>query len=250
MSIFDAHFHIIDPRFPLVPNHGYLPDPFPISDYQPWVQKLGINGGVVVSGSFQAFDQTYLIDALKTLGKNYVGVTQISVHTADSEIFELAKAGVKGIRFNVKRGGSESLARIRELANRVYDLVGWHAELYIDAKEIDEFLFKLFISLPKISIDHLGLSKEGLPTMIKLAENGVKIKATGFGRVDFDVPIALRMFAKADPTSLMFGTDLPSTRSRIPFSEKDLETIQEVFEGELLDDVLGNNARKFYGVES
>ena len=28
MAIFDAHLHIIDPRFPLVANQGYLPAPF------------------------------------------------------------------------------------------------------------------------------------------------------------------------------------------------------------------------------
>ena len=31
--LFDAHFHIIDPRFPLVPNRGYLPDRYTVSDY-------------------------------------------------------------------------------------------------------------------------------------------------------------------------------------------------------------------------
>ena len=31
--IFDAHCHIIDSRFPLVPNNGYLPEPFTVEDY-------------------------------------------------------------------------------------------------------------------------------------------------------------------------------------------------------------------------
>jgi len=28
MKVFDAHFHVVDPRFPLVPNEGYVPDAF------------------------------------------------------------------------------------------------------------------------------------------------------------------------------------------------------------------------------
>lgn len=32
-DIFDAHLHVIDPRFPLVPNGGYLPEPFTAEDY-------------------------------------------------------------------------------------------------------------------------------------------------------------------------------------------------------------------------
>ncbi|MHA7292125.1 hypothetical protein ACX80V_21180 [Arthrobacter sp. MDT3-24] len=55
--IFDSHFHIIDSRFPLVRNNGYLPPEFTVSDYLRAVSDLGVTGGVVVSGSFQAFDQ-------------------------------------------------------------------------------------------------------------------------------------------------------------------------------------------------
>ena len=32
--IFDTHLHIVDPRFPLVPNQGYLPPPFTVDDYR------------------------------------------------------------------------------------------------------------------------------------------------------------------------------------------------------------------------
>ncbi len=73
--VFDAHLHIIDPAHPLVENDGYLPAPFNVADYQERIDGLGIAGGAVVSGSFQAFDQGYLIDALLALGPFYVGVT-------------------------------------------------------------------------------------------------------------------------------------------------------------------------------
>ena len=66
--IFDAHLHVIDPHFPLVPNRGYLPGPFTAEDYLERVASLNIAGGAVVSGSFQAFDQGYLVDALNRLG--------------------------------------------------------------------------------------------------------------------------------------------------------------------------------------
>ncbi|EQA34743.1 amidohydrolase family protein [Leptospira inadai serovar Lyme str. 10] len=250
MSLFDAHFHIIDPQFPLVPNHGFLPEPFTITDYKAKAYPLGIGGGAIVSGSFQAFDQTYLLHALSVLGKKFVGVTQLPAITSDQEIFLLADAGVRAIRFNVRRGGSEELSKIREMAARVYDLAGWHVELYIDAKEIDDFLEGVLLSLPKVSIDHMGLSKEGLPTILKLAKKGVRIKASGFGRVDFDVQSALRSIADANPESLLFGTDLPSTRAAVPFTEKDLNLIRDTFDGDLLAKVLSKNARKFYGISS
>ncbi len=69
------HFHIIDPRFPPVANNGYFPDPFTTADYRDRVNPLRVTGRAVVSVSFQAFDQTYLRDALAQLGSGFVGVT-------------------------------------------------------------------------------------------------------------------------------------------------------------------------------
>ena len=34
LAVFDAHLHVIDPRFPLVANQGYVPDPFTVDDYR------------------------------------------------------------------------------------------------------------------------------------------------------------------------------------------------------------------------
>ena len=67
--IFDAHLHIIDERFPLVANAGYLPPQFTADAYRAAVAPLGVCGGAIVSGSFQALDQSYLRDALDRLGR-------------------------------------------------------------------------------------------------------------------------------------------------------------------------------------
>lgn len=122
--IFDTHLHIIDPAHPLVENNGYLPAPFTVDDYQKRIDGLGIAGGAVVSGSFQAFDQGYLIDALRALGPTYVGVTQIPAGTSDREILRLHEAGIRAVRFNIARGGSASLHELDLLAHRVHDLAG------------------------------------------------------------------------------------------------------------------------------
>jgi predicted TIM-barrel fold metal-dependent hydrolase len=72
-QVFDAHFHVIDPRFPLVPNREYVPEPFTAQDYLKRTKALA--DGAVVSGSFQGFDQGYLLDALERLGPSFVSVT-------------------------------------------------------------------------------------------------------------------------------------------------------------------------------
>lgn len=98
LPVFDAHFHIIDPRFPLIANHGYLPPAFSASDYAQ-VRPASVLAGAVVSGSFQAFDQSYLVDALEQLGPTYVGVTQLPHTVTDAEILELDRRGVRAVRF-------------------------------------------------------------------------------------------------------------------------------------------------------
>ncbi|MCY1067355.1 amidohydrolase family protein [Nannocystis sp. RBIL2] len=243
--IFDAHLHVIDPRFPLVPNHGWLPAPFDVPEYMSHATDLGITGGAVVSGSFQAFDQSYLEHALARLGPTYVGVTQLPADVADAEVLRLNDRGVRAVRFNLRRGGSADLADLEPLARRVYDLAGWHVELYVDSADLPGLAARL-CALPRVSIDHLGLSAAGLPTLLALVERGVRVKATGFGRVDFDVADVLRQIAAVDHGALMFGTDLPSTRAPRPFTRADLDLLRETLGPELARRALWDNPIAWY----
>ncbi|MFT5706920.1 MAG: putative TIM-barrel fold metal-dependent hydrolase, partial [Oceanospirillaceae bacterium] len=72
LPMFDSHFHLIDPQFPVVANNGYLPEPFTYSDYLHKTAAYNICGGAIVSGSFQGFDQSYLLGALAKLGPTFV----------------------------------------------------------------------------------------------------------------------------------------------------------------------------------
>ncbi len=222
-----------------------MPDAFTTKDYLERVKAVDLCGGAVVSGSFQAFDQTYLLHALKVLGPTFVGVTQVPQTVSDRELKQLNEAGVRAVRFNVRRGGSEEVHHLEKMARRVHDLIGWHIELYVDSRELAD-LFETLVSLPAVSIDHLGLSKAGLPTLLKLAEKGVRVKATGFGRVDFDVRPALADLYAANPQALMFGTDLPSTRAPRPYRDDDYTLVLETLGEEKAADVFYNNAIEFY----
>jgi predicted TIM-barrel fold metal-dependent hydrolase len=249
MRIFDAHLHIIDPRFPLVANHGYLPEPFTVPDYRLRMAQHRLVGGAVVSGSFQAFDQQYLLDALHRLGPGFVGVTQLPASASDRQILALDALGVRAVRFNLKRGGSEDVTQLERLACRVHEMVGWHTELYADAATLYE-LKPLLLRLPALSIDHLGLSRAGLPLLLKLAERGVRVKATGFGRVCFDVRSVLQDLNVANPAALMFGTDLPSTRAPRPFDDADVRLVRDALGEAAAKRVLSTNALQWYRLPS
>ena len=245
MRIFDSHFHIINPEYPLVANNGYLPPDFTTTDYMAAVNQYDIVGGAVVSGSFQAFDQNYLMDALNKLGKDFYGVANIWADITPEELYLMNEANVVAVRFNVQRGGSEKIEHMESLSNFLYSNYGWHTELYIDSKELKN-LRSVLENIPKFSIDHLGMSDAGLNELYYWVERGTKIKATGFGRIDMDPIAVMKTIYNIAPDALMFGTDLPSTRANIPFSGKDLNLVLNNFTESELENILYNNAKIWY----
>jgi len=244
-SVFDTHFHIIDPRFPVMENQGFLPPVFTVDNYRARTAGLRIEGGTVVAGSFQGMQTQYMQDALEKLGPTFVGVIQVPATVTDEEILRLNALGVRAVRFNLYRGGSAGIEDLDRLARRVHDVAGWHAELYVDASHMEPYLAVL-AALPKISIDHLGMTQAGMPSLLRLAERGAKVKATGFGRTEVDVPGALRDLAAANPNCLMFGTDLPSQRAKRPFAPSDMDLILDTLGEELARKVFRDTAVLFY----
>jgi predicted TIM-barrel fold metal-dependent hydrolase len=131
------------------------------------------------------------------------------------------------------------------MAQRVHDLAGWHVELYADAAGLAALVPRLR-RLPRLVIDHLGLSAEGLPTLLDLVAHGVVVKATGFGRVALDVPAAMAAIVAINPAALIFGTDLPSTRAQRPFAPSDVDLVVETLGPDLARRVLHDNAVALY----
>ena len=243
--VFDSHFHVVDPRFPLIPNDGYLPDAFGVQAYLHATTELEVTGGAVVSGSFQGFDQSYLLAALDELGPGFVGVTQVPPDVGDDELRRLADHRVRAVRFNLYRGGSASRDDLLMLGRRAWDVAGLHVELYVDTADLPD-LETTIAQLPMVSIDHLGMSATAWDTLLRMVETGVRVKATGFGRINHDAASALRDIFDVDPGALMFGTDLPGTRAPRPFTPDDITLIETTLGVDALPRVLHENAMEFY----
>ncbi len=246
-AVFDSHLHIVDPAFPLISNQGFVPPPFTVADYRAAVADMEVVGGAVVSGSFQGYDCGYLESALARLGPGFVGVLQLPQDVADTEILRLDGLGVRAVRFNLYRGLSPDLKGMDRLARRVYDLAGWHAELYLDASDLPQ-LAPTLVALPRVAIDHLGLTRAGLAPLLRLVAAGAWVKATGFGRLDYPAEEALMRIYRENPGALLFGTDLPSTRAARPYSPLDLDLIAHTIGsgGGDLERVLYDNAVDLY----
>lgn len=236
--LFDAHLHIVDPAFATVPNAGYAPAPFTATNYRRAVAGLGVAGGAVVAGSFQP-GTAWLEAALAALGPAFVGVARLEPDVDADEIRRLDALGVRAVRFALHRGDRLDVA----LARRVWEVAGWHAELYVDAAALPGLPLA---ALPCVMIDHLGLSAEGLPHLVRAVRAGAFVKATGFGRLPFDPADAIRQLVEARPEAVVVGTDLPSTRAPRPFRASDLALVRDMLPPDLAEAVLWRNARALY----
>jgi len=258
--VFDAHCHIIDRRFPHLANKGYVPPAFNCADYKATacVPPLNVVSGAIVSGSFQAYDQTYLEAALKTLGPEFVGVAQVPLSVSDDEAKRLAKLRVRAMRINLFRGDSgSSLVEAIALAKRMHALVGWHTEVYTSTASLSAAEVSLLGSLPQLAVDHLGMngSDKGIAALLDLVDAGACVKATGFGRVGeegegMDVARVLQLVAERNANALIFGTDLPSTRARRPFALADVDLVVDALGPELAQRALWDNARSLYRLDN
>lgn len=246
---FDSHMHIIDHRFPIVANQGFVPAHFPLEDYLAQVTPLGFVAGAVVSGSFQADDQTYLNDALPRLGAGWVGVTQLPADCPDAEIMRLDALGVRALRFNLFRGSVDRVDDVVALAARCHAVAGWHAEMYVDAAMLQPHVAALS-KLPQLCIDHLGMTEAGAPVLLDLVAAGCKVKATGFGRVKLNVPKTLEQIARVDEGALVFGTDIPSTRAARPFMPADIDLVESVIGPALARKAFWDNPVALYRIDA
>jgi predicted TIM-barrel fold metal-dependent hydrolase len=245
--LFDAHLHIFDPAFPLPGNQGFVPDAFTVADYRARTAALCIVGGAVVAASTQGTDPAPLLAAATALGPRFVVVAEAHQGQDEAAFAALAAAGVRGIRFNLWRGGAFDMPAMLAHAHAAA-AHGLHAELYADAATLSPHVDALAALPAGLALDHLGMTEAGLPVTRALAEAGVKVKATGFGRVALDVPVALETLAHAAPRSLMAATDLPSTRAARPFADDDLGLVASILGADLAAAALHDTAAAFYRI--
>ena len=245
--VFDAQFHIFDPYFPLIPDHGFEPVPFPVDAYLSNVVPFNVTAGAVVASLFQGYDQAFMADALRRLGPDFVGVAQVPFGISDEAMLEIAQYGVRGLRFNMALGEAADFNEVLALAHRAHDVAGWHTEFSVDAATLRPHVDQL-ARLPAFSIDHLGLTEAGLPVVLDLVGGGAWVKANGFGQTDLNVPRALEQIALRNPNALVFGTDMPSTRARVPFGPADMTLINAVLGSAISQKVFWDNALRLYRV--
>lgn len=230
MPIFDSHFHATNQ---------------PV--YQPYLEaakNFDIIGGALIADT----DSKTLIKHLSKLPKGFVGIACPTPAMTDAEISELHQAGVRAIHFDLEQENPISPTELLALAQRVHKQKQWHTELRIKSTHLKD-LRSLLYQLPAVSIDHLGLTTDGINDLYNLVEQGARVKVCGFRRLPFDqetlAQILIEIYA-INPNALIFGSNLPQIGSTRGVTTSDINLIKQAFDEEAANNIFYKNALNFY----
>jgi D-galactarolactone isomerase len=182
----DCHMHIYEDRYPLVPQAVSKPPHAPLTDYRAVQKSLGLSRAVLVQPNGYGYDNRCMLEALAELGDTARAVAIVAADVTDAELDRLTRAGVRGIRYHLLRGGILPLESLDTMAARVAPF-GWHVQMQLDGRDLARHE-KQFARLPvPLVIDHNGKFLEpvatdhpGFQSLLRLLEGGntwVKLSA-------------------------------------------------------------------------
>jgi len=263
----DAHHHIYDGRFPYDARATLRPPPARVSEYVQLQRKLGFERSVVVQPSSYGTDNRCLVDALAQLGERARGVAVIDTSFGRTQLQELHRAGVRGIRFNLSRPAGALVESLSTLADRVAPL-GWHVQVHALGPaylELENVLSRLPVPLV---IDHLGRVPPTSPdrgrivdSLRRLADRGntwVKVSGayhdTQMGAPTYaDTGAQVTEWLRWLPERTVWGTDWPHVSAiagekPMPDDAQLLDRLESWLpSGELLERLLVINPQRLYG---
>jgi predicted TIM-barrel fold metal-dependent hydrolase len=230
----DTHAHVFGPaaQFPYAADRSYTPPDAPLAKYLAMLDTVGFARGVLVQGSAHGRDNAAMLDALARHPDRLRGVAVADATVTPAELCRWHESGVRGLRFNhFFRGGSlhyrggVRLEAAKVLAPAMAEL-GWHLQLWIDAKDLPDTVPMLRqIGLPVV-VDHMGRTDAnagtgtpGFQSLLRfLADDECWVKVSGAHRMsgrasDYDDARPFHeALVRANPERLVWGSDWPHPR--------------------------------------
>jgi len=240
----DTHCHVFGPidRYPYAASRPYTPPEAPFDACRALHKRLGVSRAVIVNATPYGRDNRAMIDAIAASGGQYRGIGNIDERTTDRELETLAAGGVDGCRFTflARLGGRPDMAAFDRIVARIAPL-GWHVDLYLDARDLTELAPRLeTLPLPYV-IDHMGLvdASAGLRqlafrSLVALAVRDEKcwVKISGPERISkvgppfHDAVLFAKTLIEAAPDRVLWGTDWP--HPNVPYMPNDGDLVDLV----------------------
>ncbi len=234
----DCHCHVFGPaaRFPYAEPRSYTPDDAPLEAYLALLDRLGFARGVLVQPSAYGRDNRAMLDALARQPERLRGVGVGGGELTPATLRQWHAAGIRGLRVNeFRRDGKPyyqngvRFADVEPLFPALADL-GWHLQLWIDARDLPDLLPALArVPLPVV-VDHMGRMEyrhgtqhPGFQALLRGVGDGrLWAKLSGTYRLGASAPD----YAEAKPfhdalvaanaRNLVWGTDWPHPRPEGP----------------------------------
>jgi len=259
----DCHVHVIGPKtkFPLAAKRTYTPMDAPTAQLATMLERLGLDRVVLVQPSFYGVDDSCMLDCMAELPGSR-GVAVLPAQVPGSELDDLHKAGVRGLRVNIATGGTASVEQMRvdiAAAAKLSARNGWHVQIFVPSTVLAPLAPTLRALPVDTVIDHFGLlapreTGEALDTLVALLESGkIWVKISGAYRIAKDPadpridPLARRLVA-ANPERAVWGSDWPHTprhdlrkpgeAEELPFQDIDTKGLLALVPRWLGDDAL------------
>lgn len=227
----DTHAHVFHQGLALADTRRHTPDyDATLAEYLGLLDAHGMRHGVLVQPSFLGTDNSHLVQALRAAPARLCGVAVVALDITDSELQDLAGAGVVGIRLNLVGLDSPALQTPawQSLLARV-NALGWHVEIHLQAARLDGVMPALLAAGCRIVVDHfgrpdpaLGVLDPGFQYLLRQADSGrvwVKLAApyrnwaaaacAASGRL-----ATQQLLDAYTPERLMWGSDWPHTEHR------------------------------------
>ncbi|PTW82519.1 hypothetical protein DBL07_26640 [Achromobacter mucicolens] len=227
----DTHAHVFHQGLALADTRRHTPDyDATLAEYLDLLDAHGMSHGVLVQPSFLGTDNSHLVQALRAAPARLRGVAVVAQDIAETELQDLAAAGVVGIRLNLVGLDTPALQTPawQALLARV-NALGWHVEVHLQAARLDGVMPALLAAGCRVVVDHfgrpdpaLGVSDAGFQYLLRQADSGrvwVKLAAP-YRNWDAAACAASGRLATQQlldaytPERLMWGSDWPHTEHR------------------------------------
>lgn len=229
--------HIVDAsKYPLSPSAIYKPSKHTIAQAVAFETSVGASNVVIVQPSIYGYDNSCLLDSLRTLGPSIArGVVAFDPDTTTiATLRQWHELGVRGVRVNLQ-STSKSMSHdemgsvLRTYADIVRPL-GWVIQVYIPmvmTEALEQIVPDLGV---RVCIDHMGspgipsntsdldpYSLDGFASLVRLLQAGntwVKLSAAyRFSKNVGDVELIAKELLRVAPSRILFATDWPHVSS-------------------------------------
>lgn len=269
----DSHAHVFGPydRFPLAQDRSYTPPPYPAAAFIEHLDTLGMERGVLVTGSASGSDNEIILDALRQYPDRLRGVIVPRMDMTDQELDRYTEAGVRGVRANLYRLEGQAVYRngvgmevLHALAPRLAER-GWHAQIWIHAPDLPAVMPALSAMKLPLVVDHMGrmntsrgVTDPGFQFLCsQLAEGRLWTKISGADRNTTqgppyaDVDPFARAILQANDEQVVWGTDWPHINyydaQQIPDDGELCNLLHRWLSAEQRQRILVDNPARLYG---